>query len=116
MNLDPELLKMKQEMRSLQKKLSELRTRFDDYIKCNGINACSFELESSSSKRNCPEESKTSGATKKLKIEEKEKVENGFTVENDGFLVVYTDGSALYNGRNGAQAGIGVYFAENHPM
>ncbi|CAG0909755.1 unnamed protein product, partial [Cyprideis torosa] len=33
-----------------------------------------------------------------------------------GDVVAYTDGSCENNGRFGAVAGIGVWFAENHPL
>jgi hypothetical protein len=33
----------------------------------------------------------------------------------NGVVVVYTDGSSLGNGRNGATAGVGVYFGESDP-
>lgn len=37
-------------------------------------------------------------------------------LENDeGFTVVYADGSCFSNGSYGAKAGIGVWFGENNP-
>lgn len=37
-----------------------------------------------------------------------------FSEPNDS-VVVYTDGACFGNGQNGACAGIGVYWGENHP-
>lgn len=39
-----------------------------------------------------------------------------FTTDSEGFVVVYTDGSCLGNGRKGACAGFGVYFGDDHPL
>lgn len=40
----------------------------------------------------------------------------GFEVDMDGYVHVYTDGACENNGRVGARAGIGVWFADNHPL
>lgn len=34
----------------------------------------------------------------------------------DGYVVVYTDGSCLNNGKPNAAAGIGVWFDDGHPL
>lgn len=34
----------------------------------------------------------------------------------DGSLLIYIDGSCGGNGKSNARAGVGVYFAENHPL
>lgn len=39
-----------------------------------------------------------------------------FLEDADGFVHVYTDGSCEGNGRDNAVAGLGVYFAEGHPL
>ncbi|KAF2363007.1 Ribonuclease H1 N-terminal [Trinorchestia longiramus] len=39
-----------------------------------------------------------------------------FQIDEDGNVVVYTDGCCEMNGRNGARAGIGVYFGPENPM
>ncbi|KAH8297280.1 hypothetical protein KR044_010068 [Drosophila immigrans] len=39
-----------------------------------------------------------------------------FTIDSDGFVIVYTDGSCLGNGRADACAGFGVYFGDDHPL
>lgn len=41
---------------------------------------------------------------------------HGFKVDNDGYVIVYTDGACPSNGRNGATAGIGVWFGNNHHL
>ena len=40
--------------------------------------------------------------------------QQNFTVDHDGFLVVYTDGACVNNGRRGALAGIGVWWGDNN--
>lgn len=37
-----------------------------------------------------------------------------FSVDAEGFVVVYTDGSCFNNGQASACAGYGVYFGDNH--
>lgn len=37
-----------------------------------------------------------------------------FTVDESGFVVVYTDGACTKNGKRGAKAGIGVWFGRGH--
>ena len=39
---------------------------------------------------------------------------NDFTFDRDGYVIVYTDGSCLGNGRNDAKGGIGVWFGNGH--
>ncbi|KAH8407580.1 hypothetical protein KR222_007452 [Zaprionus bogoriensis] len=39
-----------------------------------------------------------------------------FGLDADGYVIVYTDGSCLGNGRSDACAGFGVYFGDNHPL
>jgi ribonuclease HI len=40
---------------------------------------------------------------------------DGFRINSAGFVVVYTDGSCLGNGKDNAKASIGVYFAADSP-
>lgn len=39
-----------------------------------------------------------------------------FSLDSEGYVIVYTDGSCLGNGRKDACAGFGVYFRDNHPL
>lgn len=39
-----------------------------------------------------------------------------FSLDSEGYVMVYTDGSCLGNGRKDACAGFGVYFRDNHPL
>lgn len=39
-----------------------------------------------------------------------------FIIDNDGYVNVYTDGACGGNGSAKAQAGIGVWFGDNHPL
>lgn len=41
---------------------------------------------------------------------------DNFETDEDGFVKVYTDGACSSNGRNGAKAGLGVYWGDGHPM
>ncbi|XP_020806701.1 ribonuclease H1 [Drosophila serrata] len=39
-----------------------------------------------------------------------------FEIDEEGYVIVYTDGSCIGNGRPNACAGFGVYFGENHQL
>lgn len=39
-----------------------------------------------------------------------------FYVDHQGFVQVYVDGSCFENGKNGAKAGLGVFFGPGHAM
>ncbi|XP_055836426.1 uncharacterized protein LOC129921575 [Episyrphus balteatus] len=39
-----------------------------------------------------------------------------FPIDSEGFVIVYTDGSCINNGKANAVAGYGVYFSEDHPL
>ena len=39
-----------------------------------------------------------------------------FTMDQDGYVEVYTDGACTRNGQGGARAGIGVWFGDNHEL
>ncbi|XP_066587127.1 ribonuclease H1-like [Prorops nasuta] len=39
-----------------------------------------------------------------------------FEIDDDGYVNVYTDGACINNGSRYAQGGIGVWFADNHPL
>lgn len=55
--------------------------------------------------------------SKKLKtVEMKLYNKYRFPVDDEGFVHVYTDGSCEGNGKKGAIAGLGVYFAEGHAL
>lgn len=41
---------------------------------------------------------------------------DGFIVDENGYTAVYTDGACSKNGMHGAQAGIGVWFGDNHSL
>ncbi|XP_039282110.1 ribonuclease H1 isoform X2 [Nilaparvata lugens] len=41
---------------------------------------------------------------------------SGFLISPDGVVIVYTDGACTNNGRQGAKAGIGVWFNHQHPL
>ncbi|XP_045116833.1 ribonuclease H1-like isoform X2 [Portunus trituberculatus] len=55
-------------------------------------------------------------SSKKLNAEGKEGDKTKFKVDSDGFLIVYTDGSCWMNGKQGAKAGMGVFFGQDHPL
>ena len=37
-----------------------------------------------------------------------------FIIDDDGFVVVFTDGACINNGTPNAQAGIGIWFGYGH--
>jgi len=39
-----------------------------------------------------------------------------FTVDEEGYVIVYTDGACTGNGKKGAAAGIGVWFGDGHSL
>ncbi|XP_066595871.1 ribonuclease H1 isoform X1 [Prorops nasuta] len=41
---------------------------------------------------------------------------DSFSIDDNGYVNVYTDGACTSNGRKNAQAGIGVWFGDNHPL
>ncbi|ODN03562.1 Ribonuclease H1 [Orchesella cincta] len=41
---------------------------------------------------------------------------SGFSVDEEGYVVVYTDGACTKNGNKAAKAGIGVWFGSGHPL
>ena len=41
---------------------------------------------------------------------------NSFIFDEDGYVIVYTDGACISNGRDNPRAGIGVWFDNNHSM
>lgn len=47
---------------------------------------------------------------------ENEEINGIFNIDNDGYVNVYTDGACSLNGHKNAQAGIGVWFGNNHPL
>ncbi|XP_043791798.1 ribonuclease H1 [Apis laboriosa] len=53
--------------------------------------------------------------SKIIHIENKE-ISGDFNIDNDGYVNVYTDGACSLNGCKNAQAGIGVWFGDNHPL
>ncbi|KAK4309389.1 hypothetical protein Pmani_018966 [Petrolisthes manimaculis] len=82
------------------------------------------EPVSSSEKRKHDDEDsengESAGASKKLQTEKSDgggsDDKSKFATDSDGYLIVYTDGSCEFNGRNGAKAGVGVYFGRDHPL
>ncbi|KAB7506758.1 Ribonuclease H1 [Armadillidium nasatum] len=106
--LSPTLIEMGREFKMLQKQLSELRSRFDEYINCH---SSSVDSSKSSLKRPISDsDEEEEEKPKKPKLTEVEREKGKFLVDSDGFLVVYTDGSCGFNGKHGAKAGCGVYF------
>lgn len=41
---------------------------------------------------------------------------SNFQLDDDDYVQVYTDGACSANGRSGARAGLGVYWADGHPL
>lgn len=120
--MSPTLLSMKAEMKELQKQLSVLRTKFDLYVseKMGGSysQGSSFAAEKRKHEDEDSENGESAGASKKLHTESGGSGDDKtkFSTDSEGYLIVYTDGSCEFNGRNGARAGVGVYFGKDHPL
>ncbi|XP_069165967.1 ribonuclease H1 isoform X1 [Procambarus clarkii] len=126
--LSPTLQVMKRDMKKLQKELSELRSKFDSYVAQKSGVATSISQKKSSHKSSFPadkrkhddddsdEEAEGQTAVKKLNTGDSTDDKTKFSTDSEDYLIVYTDGSCEFNGRNGAKAGIGVYFGPNHPL
>ncbi|MCL4133494.1 UNVERIFIED_CONTAM: hypothetical protein GTU68_006246 [Idotea baltica] len=76
----------------------------------------SKDSSENSLKRRSSDDVEDSNSSKKTKLTEDEKDKSKFELDSDGFLIVYTDGSCAFNGKHGAQAGVGVFFGDDHPM
>jgi hypothetical protein len=77
--------------------------------------------ETKTNKRKISVSDEVAGPSKVLKIEPPDTDDKtddfpGFEVDQNGYVHVYTDGACENNGRVGAKAGIGVWFADNHPL
>ncbi|XP_068208907.1 ribonuclease H1-like isoform X1 [Palaemon carinicauda] len=121
--MSPTLQQMKKDMERLQKELSDLKTKFDQYVANNHGNHATSALSrgshSSSStaekrKHSDDEDEETEEGTEKKKLATDDKTK--FSTDSDGFMIVYTDGACQFNGRHGAQAGVGVFFGHDHPL
>lgn len=68
-------------------------------------------------RKRCHSEEKERSPPKRVKQSESSSSESadGFTYMGDA-VVVYTDGCCSANGKQGARAGIGVYWGHNHPL
>ena len=110
---------MRKDMKRLQKDLSKLREQFDNYVttkKGNGDNKLQNGELQRKRKDLSPSTSNNTKPTKRLNNSTIKCDKSKFHVNDEGFLVVYTDGACENNGKVGAKAGIGVYFGPSHPM
>lgn len=118
---------MKASMKRLQKELAELRTRFEEYVGSRGVTLHSQHLPPpSAQKRKHEDDSKGEesdsdeearpSSSKKLNVDAKGVDKSKFSVDSEDFLIVYTDGACWMNGKQGAKAGVGVYFGPDHPL
>ncbi|CAL4062570.1 unnamed protein product, partial [Meganyctiphanes norvegica] len=111
--MSPTLVSMQKDMKRLQKELSVLRDRFDNYVGgTRGIHTSS-ESKAKKRKRN-PGSVDTDSDGPSSSTDPNDT--NKFEVDSDGFLIVYTDGACEGNGKSGARAGVGVYFGPGHPL
>ncbi|KAG0729845.1 Ribonuclease H1 [Chionoecetes opilio] len=127
-SLSPTLLEMKTSMKTLQKEISVLRTRFELYVSERGDtipskppNPSSAPVQKRKHESDSEEDSDQEAhpsSSKKLSADDKDKEgdKSKFKVDSDDFLIVYTDGACGMNGRQGAKAGMGVFFAHDHPL
>jgi hypothetical protein len=97
-------------------------------MSCSFVSHRSYSTEgktgTNTAKRKCSSSDKGGGPSKSLKAEPPVSVEgknlkniiSEFETDENGYVHVYTDGACENNGRAGARAGIGVWFADNHPL
>lgn len=130
--LSPTLVQMKQDMKRLQKELSDLRSRFDEYVaeKSRGSGFTSqtqgFHTSAVVPGKRKREKSREevidldldepSTSIRRTDFTDNRSNNTKFVTDNDGFLIVFTDGACESNGRVGAKAGVGVYFGRDHPL
>lgn len=43
-------------------------------------------------------------------------IKTDFDRDENGYVIVYTDGACENNGKPNARAGLGVWFGHNHPL
>lgn len=68
-------------------------------------------------KRPIEPENKTKSAKRaKQDISNTSSPNTDFITDKDGYVNVYTDGACSSNGFQGAKAGVGVWFGDNHPL
>ncbi|XP_047468646.1 ribonuclease H1-like, partial [Penaeus chinensis] len=66
-------------------------------------------------KRDDDEEEEEGQGEKKLHVDEGEKkTEDGLSLDDEGYLVVYSVGVCEFHGKSGQKSGCGVFFAEDH--
>lgn len=110
--MSPTLISMQKDMKRLQKELSVLRDKFDSYVGTRGIHT-STETMAKKRKRNPGSVDSDSGGPSSSSDTNDP---NKFKIDDDGFLIVFTDGACEGNGRHGARAGVGVFFGTGHPL
>lgn len=114
-------------MKNLQKGVSQLRTQFEEYVTSRGTNLHSKHVPPSSAQKRRHEDDSDDdesddddearpSSSKKLNVEAKNVDKSKFSVDSDEYLIVYTDGACWMNGKQGAKAGVGVYFGPDHPL
>jgi ribonuclease HI len=98
-------------------------------LSCSFVSHRSYSTEgragTNTAKRKCSSSDKGAGPSKTLKVEPPVSVDDKdskndifpeFETDENGYVNVYTDGACENNGRPGARAGIGVWFADSHPL
>ncbi|XP_076035203.1 ribonuclease H1-like [Oratosquilla oratoria] len=115
-SLSPTLSAMRDDMNDLERKFTELKKRFDDYIGSSSRSFHTSAVAESKKRRASSDDDSDDNDGHKAKKLECSGENSKFKVNNEGYLVVYTDGACESNGRMGAKAGVGVYFGPGHPM
>lgn len=69
-------------------------------------------------RKECLEVSEKQSSPKKCKLIPLpiKQTASDYIMDDDGYVEVYTDGACSSNGKRNAQAGVGIWFADNHPM
>ncbi|XP_063373903.1 ribonuclease H1 [Cydia amplana] len=94
----------------LNKQMDDLEKRINDFAKGNKISKSALATGPRAEVKKTiliePPQSK--------KYKHAENIE--FEIDNEGYVQVYTDGACSGNGTQGARAGLGVYWCDNHPL
>lgn len=112
---------IKGRIEALQTKLADLQRAFSHFQETFTVQTTEINLELHSlllavdgSAQNGSNEG--SPTPKRLKTEAHKTDENGFNVDDNGFVIVHTDGACSDNGKPNAKAGCGVWWSDGHEL
>lgn len=97
---------LRDEMTSIRRELANLSKKdlFSKYVNPIELN----KHETSRAHYRVADNTDEPSAKKRKNVE--------FNKDENGFVIVYTDGACERNGQKNAKAGLGVWFGPNHPL